>query len=282
MNTAFLSVAFPAALKWLPDFLNSLAAQEDQDFTLLLGLDELAEERVDTSALGGRVEFVDVTGLSVAANRFHLIELASQRGFELAIFGDSDDHFSANRVGVTRRVMSEHAGSIIVNELAPFADGSTAVGEGYLKRRLLDAYPPNPLVCNFMGFTNTAIDLRSLKMPAVPGIELMPVDWYFFLNLILDGYRLQPVMEITSHYRQHGANSVGIGAATDADFVIGQRAQIYSSLAPRLGETATRLLGENKRSAANQSGREHPLWWENPPLGSAVENPLSPRSATAN
>jgi len=277
MDIVFLSVVHPGSRRFLGPFLDSVMSQTDSEFRVLLGLDGVSPSDIGKMPQSSRVEFIDVTGMTIAQNRFHLIDTARQRGFQVGVMGDSDDLFSPNRVEVIRSQLGEVGAAIVVTELLPFQKTAEFSGTGRIGRRLSSGHSPHPLLCNYFGFSNTAFTLESFRMPPLPPEELLPVDWYFFLHLLLDGLPVRVATDAVTAYRQHAGNTVGLTetAGPSPQAVVRQRDLIYSALSHRLKGVAETLVVANRAATDRDSDTVDALWWE-PPL-MEVDAGLLPR-----
>lgn len=206
---AVFSVIFPANLNYFNAFLQSLAAQQDIHFDLLLVVDQVENIEFYTAPFNDKyaIQMIAASG-TIAEVRAQGIEWLMSLRYDAIIFADTDDLMSPDRVGVCRKGLSEHA--IVVNDLVPFAD-QPLTSTGYWRSRLLDRqkFSRNDLqYFNFAGLGNSAIRrevLRTIEIPA----HLQAVDWFLFFHWMqqYDGMFLHDGKVL---YRQHASNLAGL------------------------------------------------------------------------
>lgn len=278
-KTAFLSVVYPGCEKFLTDFLQSLAAQTANCFDLYLFNDGLVDLcRWTDDWTGEEIHVVDVAG-TPAKIRQYAINYLYDRGYDFLIFGDSDDMFSKNRVEESLIGLLDH--DVVVNDLDIIDELGSNVKSGYLSARLGDEKnikPNDILEKNFMGLSNTAINLKKINKVSFP-CELIAVDWYFYSCLLMSGAKAAFISKASTLYRQHGENTAGVNELTVESFVrsvsikkihymnmLEIDGEKYSSLYEQYRDLDLKLADAQskehcfKRALDNQPST--PLWWE--------------------
>ncbi|MEY8214498.1 MAG: NeuD/PglB/VioB family sugar acetyltransferase, partial [Colwellia sp.] len=210
---AFLSTIFDMDAAFLRLFLKSLTQQTYKEFDLIIlndgykGFEKLKDEFL-------RLRIIELPPAdSIAKNRQNLINYTIKNGYDIAIFGDSDDHFPKNRVSTSIRLLKEC--DIIVNDLSAF-NCSGFLKENILSRRLKDLDDIDPSFImdkNVFGMTNTALNLAVIREGEVKfSSDLIAVDWYFFSRLLKNGANAIFTDQTVTYYRQHKNNTVGIAS----------------------------------------------------------------------
>jgi glycosyltransferase involved in cell wall biosynthesis len=237
-TTALFSVIFPANVSYLKFFFDSLAAQSDQDFEVLLVVDgvEQAEALLEPFASRFSIRILHCTG-SIAAIRQQGLKWLSDQQHDYIIFADADDLLSSQRVEVCKKYLSMH--SVVVNDLIPFEDPQQIGAAGFWKDRLAhetifgsDAISSY----NFVGLGNTAIRKNVLTFVSIPE-EIKVVDWFLFYHWLQEN---KGIFVHTGNvlYRQHGDNLAGIRLIDEArlKYIIDVKIRHYMALVKRFPE----------------------------------------------
>ena len=95
-NTVLLTTIFPLCFKYFDEFLNSLLAQTDKNFDLLVVNDgvENFEDQIEKYPEINIIEVVSES--SIVENRKVGIKAVLKLNYEYLLFGDSDDYFDNN------------------------------------------------------------------------------------------------------------------------------------------------------------------------------------------
>ena len=142
-------------------------------------------------------------------NREYGINYCLDQGYDILIFGDSDDYFNNNRVEKSLEILKK--ADIAVNDLSLFNDNGI-YEEKYLSQRLknLDMIDLNFIKDkNVFGMSNTAIKLKNVSRVRFKK-DIIAVDWHFFYMLLKQGLKAIFTNETVSFYRQHKNNTVGL------------------------------------------------------------------------
>lgn len=276
---AFLTTIFPAAEPFLDDFFESLSNQTIKEFDVLVlndGYDDLKTFKERFSSLN--ILEIAPAG-SIAKNRQVLIQYALDRGYDVAVFGDSDDFFSEDRIEVAIKKLE--TADIVVNDLSTVTSEGKKLKSNIFSQRLQNN---EKVLFNFIidknifGFSNTAINLKNVPITLInfpKDVEV--VDWYFFSSVLLLNMRAIFTSESTTFYRQHDANIAGINNYDSRKIqkVIDVKMLHYKFM-KEFDNAYERLFNEMKLLqkkilnealladlvAYNQDEVINPLWWE--------------------
>lgn len=276
-KAAFFSVVYPGVEAYLVDFFSSLEKQTSANFDLVIANDGL--DTLDVSAYLLKTRVVTVTGTPAQIREAGLKFLRDQ-GYELVIFGDSDDYFSANRVEIALELLQSY--DVVVNELDLVDERGGLLQSGYLSKRVVPgAEIPAEFIRdkNIFGLSNTAVRVSSLPKQGIPS-ELVAVDWFLFGIMLEGGAKAVFSSASCTSYRQHGSNTAGLARqspqkilpavrvkaihyaamATAGMTVYCDWAKEFRALHQRLLDDATffdEYINYLKHQAEN-----FPLWWE--------------------
>ncbi|MBO1224044.1 MAG: glycosyltransferase family 2 protein [Candidatus Scalindua sediminis] len=279
MDTAVFSVVYTGVELFLPELLRSLSDQTDNDFTLFLINDGMADlekhlEKVDLD--------VEVLEKSVPAAELRKIgiEWIISKGAKKIIFVDADDHVANNRVEVTKEMLDEY--DIIVNELMligeSYSKPVTMFGKFFEERKEIST--DDMMTGNCMGLTNTAIRAESISrdIESVPN-NIIAFDWALFAMCIHAGARAVFTKETQTYYRQHNNNTAFIQCFSEQQIMRGVKVKRdhyklmtkfykeYDSYAEEFENLLSQLQGNNGLKqeyceAVRHQGQSISLWWE--------------------
>ncbi len=214
----FGTVIYKQALVFLKSYIECLKVQTNKEFDLIFIYDNLTQTDVEDmkrilsqSEFKGR--FYIVQGRSktgyISDYRIQMLLEAYEKQYELLIIGDIDDLFSANRVEmVYRDYMKNSHATFYYNLLVDFD------GESILKC-LPDKVDSVKLIsqCNFLGMSNTAINLSTLTKEFIESLYLGACDvfdWYLYSRILLIGGYGILVKDAKTIYRIYEGNLVGL------------------------------------------------------------------------
>lgn len=264
MKTAFLSTIFPMNEQYLLDFFDSLQEQTYKDFDIVVVNDRYENFEKIKTMYNSTLSIIELKYSNTPAkNREYGINYCIDEGYDILIFGDSDDYFEKNRVEKSLELLKEC--DIVVNDLSLF-DENGVYEEKYLSQRL-----ENLEVIDFefikdkniFGLSNTAINLKGMQKTVIPD-DLIAVDWYLFSTLLLEGKRAIFTNETVSYYRQHQENIVGFKKLDEVSFKKGVEVKIkhYKVLNKKNDEVSLELKRLANISFNNLKSIDNPLWWE--------------------
>ena len=270
-QVAVLTVAYEQPNQSVCDYFDSLEAQSFEDFDVLIvndGFNLANKVRSDYDSLN----IIELSPAeSIPSNRTKLIKSACGRGYESVIFCDFDDYMSKNRVEESLTLLREY--DVVVNDLNLEVNG-TITEENYLSKRFFDGDLID-LSCvldkNFLGFTNTALNLAKVKSNMCDFPEnLVAVDWYFFTRLLINSFSCSFTNKCFTVYRQHEKNIIGL-ASKDQDSMqrsLDVKKKHYSALqkySPEVFKPLSLLYEKTKLTDSYKTCviETTPLWWEN-------------------
>jgi Glycosyl transferase family 2. len=211
---------------------------------------------------------------TIAKNREYVINFVKNSSYDIAIFGDSDDYFDANRIEKAVELLGEN--DIVVNDITLFDDGGI-YDESYISKRVKN----NSLIDiefikdkNIFGMSNTAVRLSIFgELNFNP--DLIAVDWFLFSILLLNSAtKAVFTTDTQTYYRQYADNTVGMKMLTKSSYIHGlvvkekhyRALSSYNDCFIHLGDEVQKLA----RVAVSEELVEelnivnsHPLWWEN-------------------
>ncbi|MGA2730544.1 MAG: hypothetical protein ABSE96_22240 [Terracidiphilus sp.] len=205
---AVYTTIYPAVLKYLPEWYQSVEAQTDPDFELWIGLDALDQADVE-STLGCQIKarWVQAPANSTPAQvRDLALTQVSSAGCDVVLV-DSDDILHPSRVTAARQElqMSDLAGcalNIVDESGQPL--GSEFNFDSALK--LSQILPGN----NVFGFSNSAYRCELLERCLPIPKDAVLVDWYLATRAWLFGAELSFDHYVRMKYRQYEANTARV------------------------------------------------------------------------
>lgn len=266
---AFLTTIFPMNEKYLCDFFDSLQAQTDKNFDVVIvndGYDDFEKFKNKYKDL----YIIELKHSETPSkNREYGINYVKTMGYDILIFGDSDDYFEKNRVEKSIELLKVH--DIVVNDLSLF-NTSGIYNHRYFSHRISNyeiIHSDFILEKNIFGLSNTAI-----KLDLVDSVDfdshLIAVDWYFFSLLLLKAKHAVFTNETQTFYRQYGENTIGIGEITvDNVCNIIKIKKIHYLLMKKhhhcyeeLYNNVIELDNHKDFSDLSNLSIKNPLWWE--------------------
>jgi len=282
-KVAFLTTIYPIDIRYVDDFLNSLNNQTNRLFDLIIANDGFCGiENFKQKYRGLNIIEIEAD-YCIAKNRELLITYAIQNKYEMVIFGDIDDYFEPNRVEVSRTLLATN--DIVVNDLTAFRNDTTLSDKRLSSRvnNLAEVSLEFVLDKNIFGLSNTAIRLEGLRCEDIVFCkELVAVDWYFFSTLLLLGKKAIFTNDTVTYYRQHNANTVGIGNVDEQSVLktlsvklihyehMREKSDQFDELFRRTQTLSHWLRSKSKLGEFVRKNGElldSPLWWETIELG---------------
>ncbi|MBE0514842.1 glycosyltransferase [Sulfurimonas sp.] len=264
MNTAFLTTIFPMNEQYLYDFFNSLENQTYKYFDVIVVNDGYKDFEKIKTAYNQTLNIIELHYSNTPAkNREYGINYCIDNGYDILIFGDSDDYFEKNRVEKSLEFLKEC--DIVVNDLTLF-DESGVYEEKYLSHRLENLEVVDFEFIkdkNIFGLSNTAIKLKGMRKIAIPD-DLIAVDWYLFSMLLIEGKKAVFTNETISYYRQHQQNTVGLKKLDKASFEKGVevKQKHYKDLNDKSNQFSLELKRLSNIKFDDMKSINNPLWWE--------------------
>lgn len=277
-RVAVLTTIFPIKHSYIIDFFESLSSQTNKNFDVIIMNDGFCNFDVIKKQFK-HLKIIELySANNIARNRQALIQFAKNNAYDIAIFADVDDFFSLNRIEVVTKELKSN--DIVVNDLTSVKDGRVLCDKIYSKRLhnrdsiSLDFIKQK----NIFGLSNTAINLDAVPSDFIQfPSDLIAVDWYFFSLLLAHGLKAIFVNNAITYYRQHDANTIGVGKLTsDKVKRIIQVKTVhyehmisifpeYKGLLARVTSIGRVILDSEKLDTLlmyNHKMIKHPLWWE--------------------
>ncbi len=275
MRTAVVSYIYPRGLLFLPDFLQTLASQSDQDFELLIfndGVEDLAGHLKDCKR---NYTIFPIQG-TVVEIRFQSFQTLSNTAFDQFIFQDIDDGMSENRIEKCRQLL--HTYPFICNDLLLMDEKGLSRQEPAWAERLGDKFEFDHSFItdkNIAGLGNSAINKSLLKTPVLFHSSPLAADWFIFYQLLyLTGTRAIFTSGCQTLYRQHVNNSAGLKQADVSRLKnVVQVCKLHYEGLIETGYVKMKeshaailklenLLEQNNYNYAPPLNHEHLYWWE--------------------
>jgi len=274
-KVCFLTTVFPMPVEYLHSFFYSLEQQDCKGFDVVIVNDGNQDLDMVLESYGSLNTIILKAGSDPIHNRELLIEFALINNYEIAIFGDSDDEFSANRISLVTTKLKKN--DIVVNDLSSF-NQQGILENYYISNRIInnsDILFEDILNFNIFGLSNTGVNCTILKSLTLPfDKRLIALDWFIFSVLLLNNYRAIFTNECVTYYRQHERNIAGIGAinvnSVNRSILVKSKhfsamAELYDG-ATKLKKEVNKLQGNNERLKQLiidlQKNNKYPLWWE--------------------
>jgi len=219
MKVLFGTVVYNSAWKYRQEFIDSLNAQADCEFDILVINDNVEKSEIKdlTEKATRKITVIHKPHpMSIAELRVFLLFTAKSMGYDLLILGDFDDVFSKNRVSCTiQQYSSDYA--IYYNSLYTFQNQAVF----HNLPDTLDGYT-DILEYNVLGLSNTAINLNMLDINFIASLSegnTIVFDWYLYSRLLLDGMKAKLVKKAITYYRIHENNIAGSATADEANIL---------------------------------------------------------------
>ncbi len=266
---AFLTTIFPMNDDFLTDFFNSLEEQTFKKFDIIVVND--GYEQFDT--IKKRYIHLNIIELpyknTPSKNREYGINYVKKMGYDIVIFGDSDDYFENNRIEKSIELLRGH--DIVVNDLSLF-NSNGIYNHKYLSNRIKNHTIIDfdfILEKNIFGLSNTAIRLNLLDSVDFDP-SLIAVDWYLFSLLLLKAKHTIFTNETQTFYRQYSDNTIGMGEITleNIQNILKVKKTHYALMQkhlPYYEELYNNVIElDNTKDFSNLSTltMQYPFWWE--------------------
>lgn len=269
-QACFFTVFFPANRPFVKRFLQSLSSQTAKNFDLVIindGFDDLTNLLHQFPNLN--VIVYDYSA-SIAKIREFGLKIIKEDGYKYAIFGDSDDYFSNNRVEYVLNSLQNY--NICFNDLSLVDDVNNIFQKTIWGNRFLEKEEITLEFIedkNVLGLGNSGINTNLFSIMNIPE-DVLAVDWYIFHNL-MKGQKAKFIPEEVTYYRQHGSNIVGKSKLTQAalNHIINVKEHHYR-YAPPATESFIEEFNEFKSSSVDidsyikliNNKNLNYFWWE--------------------
>lgn len=224
LNLMLCTTVYPGVEPFLVDWYQSVLAQTDQDFQLLIASDNLSVEAAQ-AAMGGvsKANWVLAQANDSPAQIRQRLLVRAIESCDVVVLVDSDDILHDSRVAAARKAIetTDLAGCALrlVSEQSKNLGMTLGSSPG---TEAADVLPRH----NVFGFSNTAYRSNLLRrcLPIPPNVHL--VDWFLATRAWLLGGRLAFDPVVRMDYRQHGANTAPIRFPFQASQVIRDTANV--------------------------------------------------------
>lgn len=205
---AFLTTIFPMKEEFLYDFFDSLKKQTYKSLDIIVVNDGF--KKFDN--IKNFYKELNITELkyqnTIAKNREFGINWCIKNGYDILIFGDSDDYFEKNRIEISLKLLKKY--DIVVNDVTLFNENGIIIKK-YFSKRLSDYFEFDYNFLrdkNICGFSNSTVNLKIVDEVKFDK-DLKIVDWYFYKNL-LTKTKAVFTNETVTYYRQYTNNLLGL------------------------------------------------------------------------
>lgn len=273
-KVAFLTTIFPMKREYVIDFLDSLSRQTYVEFDVIV-VNDGYKGFAEILNVYQNLNVVEIKSQqSPSKNRECGIATVKSMGYDILIFGDSDDCFSDNRVEVSLELLKSY--SIVVNDLTLFSRCRT-LEDNYISKR----YSNNTLITiddiknkNIFGLSNTAVRVDKIESCCFD-TRLIAVDWYLYSILLLKKQSAVFTNDTLTFYRQHDLNTIGMGEITkksllkevlvkNIHYSLLSKVDVqYKTLLERVLKIEEQLKKINESEISDlKRFCSYPLWWE--------------------
>jgi len=275
-SIAFSTTIYPMMESYLDDFFYSLSKQTELNFDLIVlndGFGSIEKYKLKYPMLS-IVELL--CSDTPANNRKFSFDFIKSKGYEIVIFGDSDDTFSCNRVELCLELLTTN--DIVVNDVTLF-DEHGVFSSNYMSNRIKNNTNIDARYIydkNILGLSNTAINVKIYENINFDE-NIVALDWFLFSILLQRKYKAIFTTRSITYYRQHNTNTVGIKSFSAIQMkksmiIKQQHYQLMSNIYPIYKELLAKttqdlvLIQDNKYLSKlvgwNNKTLKFPLWWE--------------------
>lgn len=211
MKTRLVTYLYEGAIKYIPEFIETIKKQTNQKFTLVVFNDGIQHVEKYFNLFEGKIEIIDVKGTPTEI-RFHSFTYLCKTDADYIIFQDVDDGMSANRIDVVSNLLNKY--NIVSNDLTLMNDHGKIYNESIWSKRLNDRFIFNYKFIeqyNIVGIGNSGVRKKILEIP-IKYSKLPKVgDWFIFYQfLYLSQSSAIFTTKCQTFYRQHENNMAGI------------------------------------------------------------------------
>lgn len=202
------TTVYPAVLKYLPEWYDSVRSQVDRDFELWIGLDGLTQGEVENRT-GCPIEarWVQSAGNSTPASiRDSALSQMVAAGCDVVLV-DSDDILCPSRVAAAREAL--RTSDLIACALEIIDENGRSLDSQFNLDPALRASQILPRN-NVFGFSNSAYRCDLLEQCLPIPRDAVLVDWYVATRAWLLGAELSFDRNVRMKYRQYSANTARI------------------------------------------------------------------------
>lgn len=210
-------VIFPANLRFIDEFINSVNVQTTPDFDVFFvndGVDlQVLESVLQSLKRSFKIYTITDASCSFAKIREIGIKALLPLGYENIIFTDTDDLMSDNRIRESVDMLDRYP--VVFNDLSLIDIDRHVIKNKIWSGRLASVEIRKRFLLekNVLGFGNTAMKANLLHDIAVPD-DIKAADWFVFYHAISD-LEAKFMNHAETYYRQYDSNSIGVGKVTE-------------------------------------------------------------------
>lgn len=202
-DTLLITSFFKKNRRYLNDFINSLNAQTDKSFDLLVSLDNFKYNKFFSKLKINNKIITVKEKKNIFKNKIALIQYAKKLRYKFIIFADSDDQLSLNRIKKSKQLLKHY--NIVINEIKILNKNKNIFSSMFKKKVGID-FKKLILDGNIFGFTNTSINTNILKNRYLKILQkinknIYACDWVFFGTIIQNEKKIMFTNKIYSLYR---------------------------------------------------------------------------------
>ena len=204
MKVCLATVIYPNDISLNRLFIDAVKKQDYLDFDIIIVNDNAMKEQIDIfSELSNRKIFIDSEGSGIAENRVKLIKKATNQGYDLLIWADSDDAFSSNRISAyVQQYDSKYCffyNNLIYNEKNIFRHPLPLKIDNY---NFIKNY-------NYIGLSHSGINLKSIDINLLNKYNYQGViafDWFLYSVLLLNHFKGKFIDGCQTYYSVYDDN----------------------------------------------------------------------------
>ena len=270
MKTAVYTTLYPDAIRFWSDFIQSVEAQIDQDFDLVVCLDGVSADDVNSGRL---IHFYLPSTKTPSSIRQETWQHLIDNGYEAIIMVDADDVLMPDRV--------KNARAGLVNADMDVC-GLQLVGKDLKKMDwTLQPDPDEPtenyiIQANDIGLSNTAYRAECLQRLIPAPDDIVMLDWFLALRAVEEGAKIDKRPDLDMLYRQYDGNVANFIPPYTEEMIKTQTARVIafwesavphlSKLQPKAKERLEVVIESfnliNKKYIENLNlMKEKPKWW---------------------
>lgn len=212
MKTAVYSTLYPAMLPYLKPFWQSILAQTDQDFDLVLGIDQLDTDTVNDQLSGRSFTVVRSTGNATVLRQEALRHIC--QNYDAVILVDSDDVLLPSRVSAAKAALADYDAYGCALELIDAQGQALDLRFGPTEQQDWASFLVS---VNVFGFSNTAYRCTLLQDCLDMPSEVVMMDWLVISQALVRRARLFFDAEPHMLYRQYPDNTARVLAPYSAE-----------------------------------------------------------------
>lgn len=224
---SLFTVVFPASLPFLSPFLESLVAQSDDDFCVVVLNDGVQGLESYFEKYNLRYQIITSPSSKPHENRIFALNKIKE-SFKSILFIDSDDELGENRVAVVKSLLKNN--DMVISDIDLISENGELLLKGYLSERLTNKQPikaADLINKNIAGFTNTAVNIpNNHTFPELPE-NIKAVDWAVFHHLLSVNDNAIFTSECSTRYRQYNSNLVGMNEYSEKMVIKSVQEKIY-------------------------------------------------------